>query len=374
MDTLMTRPLRVGIVGTGRWATHSHIPGFRTCDNVEIVAISSRSPGRAQETAREYRIPHAYASAAEMMAETDVDLVSVVSADDCHLEDAGAAIAAGAHVLCEKPLGITVEEARTLTNAATAAGIRTMMVFTLRFAPTVMRLREIIASGEIGEPHLLMAFQQNAQFLDPHRLFHWKMDGTRTGGGAIVEYGVHTLDIARSLLGDVTRVCATGRTLIPERPLPGGGTARVDVDDSTAWLMEFASGATAICHAGWATVGRPPGLELRVFGSRGAAQVILSDLEPNDEALRIAGPDGRFLPAEVPSRLYKHLPDAGPWSQTWPAHLIRRFVDEIANDKPPVGPTFADGLAAQELLAAVTTSMREDRWVDVANPVRSPAA
>src|SRR5215211_5985492 len=173
MDTLMTRPLRVGIVGTGRWATHSHIPGFRTCDNVEIVAISSRSPGRAQETAREYRIPHAYASAAEMMAETDVDLVSVVSADDCHLEDAGAAIAAGAHVLCEKPLGVTVEEARTLTNAATAAGIRTMMVFTLRYAPTVMRLREIIASGEIGEPHLLMAFQQNAQFLDPHRLFHW---------------------------------------------------------------------------------------------------------------------------------------------------------------------------------------------------------
>ncbi len=243
-----------------------------------------------------------------------------------------------------------------------------MMGFTLRFAPSVMRLREIIASGEIGEPHLLMAFQQNGQFLDPRRPFHWKMDGARTGGGAIVEYGIHTLDVARWLMGDVTRVCATGRTVIPERPLPGGGTARVEVDDSTAWLMEFARGATAICHAGWATAGRPPGLELRVFGSRGGAQVILSDVEPGDEALLVAGPDGRFFPAEIPSRYYKHLPGPGPWSQIWPAHLIRLFVDEIANDKPPHGPTFADGLAAQELLAAVTTAMRERRWVDCPNP------
>ncbi len=85
MDIIVTRPLRVGIAGTGRWATHSHIPGFRSCDNVEIVAISSRDRARAEETARELGIPHAYASAAEMMANSTIDLVSVVSADDCHI-------------------------------------------------------------------------------------------------------------------------------------------------------------------------------------------------------------------------------------------------------------------------------------------------
>jgi predicted dehydrogenase len=238
-----------------------------------------------------------------------------------------------------------------------------MMGFTLRFAPAMMRLRELIVSGELGVPHLLMAFQQNGQFLDPSQPFHWKMDGARTGGGAIVEYGIHTLDLARWLMGEVSRVCAIGRTLVPVRPLPEGGTARVEVDDSTAWLMEFANGATGICHAGWATVGRPPGLEVRVFGSRGAAEVFLSDEAPGDEALLIAGTDGRFVPAEMPTRLYKRLPDLGSWSRSWPAHLIRHFVDEIVFETPPSGPTFADGLRAQEVLAAVTASMREGRWV-----------
>jgi predicted dehydrogenase len=208
-----------------------------------------------------------------------------------------------------------------------------------------------------------MAFQQNGQFLDPTRPFHWKMDPARTGGGAIVEYGIHTLDLARWIMGDVTRVCAAGRTLVPERPLPLGSAARVEVDDSTAWLMEFARGATGICHAGWATVGRPPGLELRVFGSRGAAEVVLSDEVPGEEALLIAGPDGRFQPAELPTRLYKRLADLGSWRRTWPSHLIRQFVAEIVDGVPVLGPSFADGVKAQELLAAVTTSMREQRWV-----------
>ncbi|MEA2528689.1 MAG: hypothetical protein QOG89_333 [Thermomicrobiales bacterium] len=367
MDLTMERPLRVGIIGTGRWATIAHVPGFRSCDGVEVVAICGRSRERGEEVARDLGIPHVYTSAAEMMAGDELDIVSVVSADDSHPADVRAALAAGAHVLCEKPLAVTVEDARSLADAATTAGVRTMMGFTLRFAPTVMRLRELVVSGELGEPQLLMAFQQNGQFLDPARPFHWKMDGARTGGGAIVEYGVHTLDLAHWLMGDVGRVCATGRTLVPERPLPEGGTARVEVDDSTAWLMEFASGATGICHAGWATVGRAPGLELSVYGSQGAAQVFLSDEAPGDEALLVAGVDGRFQPAEIPSRLYKRLPDLGTWWRSWPAHLIQQFVAEIADGTPPFGPTFADGVRAQELLAAVTTSMRERRWVSVAS-------
>jgi predicted dehydrogenase len=361
----MARPLRVGVVGTGRWATIAHIPGFRACDGVEVVALCSRSRERGEAVARDLGIPRVCTSVAEMMAGGEIDVVAVVTADDCHLVDAGAAIAAGIHVLCEKPLAVTVEDARTLAEAAASAGVRTMMGFTLRFAPAVMRLREVIVSGEIGEPQLLVAFQQNGQFLDPGRPFHWKMDAARTGGGAIVEYGIHTLDLARWLLGEVSRVCGIGRTIVQERPLPDGGTARVEVDDSTGWLMEFANGATGICHAGWATVGRPPGVEVRVFGSRGAAEVVLSDDLPGDEVLRIAGTDGRFLPAEIPSRLYKRLPDLGSWAVTWPAHLIRHFVDEIVDDRPSTGPTFADGLRAQELLAAVTASMREGRWVEV---------
>lgn len=362
----MTEPLRVGVVGTGRWATIAHIPGFRACEGVEIVAICSRDRERGERVGGEFGIPQVYTSVHEMLAAGPLDIVSVVTEDDKHLEDAGAAIAAGVHVLCEKPLAVSVDDARRLTADAKSAGIRTMVGFTLRFSPAVMRLKEMIASGEIGEPRLLMAFQQNGQFLDPLKPYHWKMDADRNGGGAIVEYGIHTLDLGRWLMGEALRVNATGRTYVPERPLTEGGMAQVTADDSTIWMMEFASGATGMCHASWSTVGRPPGLELRVFGSRGAAQVILSDDEPGDEALLIAGPDGRFSRTEIPSRLYKRLPDLGDWSSTWPAHLIRHFVDEIRTQGAPVGPTFEDGVRAQELLEATTTSMRERRWVDVA--------
>lgn len=361
----MEQLIRVGIVGTGRWATIAHVPGFRACDNVELVAICSRSAERGKAAGRDLGIPNVYTSVHDMLAAGPLDIVSVVTEDDKHLEDAGAAILSGVHVLCEKPLAVSVDDARRLTSDADAAGIRTMVGFTLRFAPAVMRLKELIDTGELGELHMLMAFQQNGQFLDPNKPFHWKMDAARNGGGAIVEYGIHTLDIARWLMGEVTRVNATGRTLVPQRPSPDGGTAVVTADDSTVWMMEFASGTTGICHAGWSTVGRPPGLELRVYGSRGAAQVILSDEEPGDEALLIAGTDGRFRRSEIPSRLYRRLPDLGDWSRSWPAHLIRHFVDGIVNETPALGPTFADGVRAQELLEAVTTSMRERTWVEV---------
>lgn len=359
----MAARYRAGVVGAGSWARAAHIPGFQSCPDVDLVAICDIDRDLAERVATERGVPRVYASATAMLAQERLDLVSVVTPDDAHLADAGAAIAAGAHVLCEKPLATAVADARALAEAAAQAGVKTALGFALRFAPALLRLRELVASGEIGEPRLLQAFQQNGQFLNPATPFHWKMDRARTGGGAIVEYGIHTLDLARWIMGEATRVCATGRTWTPERELAdGSGLATVEVDDSTAWLMEFADGAIAACHAGWSTVGRPPGIEVRVFGSRGAVRCLLSDELPGAEGLWLAGPDGHFQPVELPSCLSQHMPETGGWAFQWPAHLIRRFVSSLTTEDQVI-PTFADGVRAQELLAAVLLSMEEDRWV-----------
>jgi predicted dehydrogenase len=237
--------------------------------------------------------------------------------------------------------------------------------FALRYAPSMMMMRDLLANGALGSPRLLQAFQQNGQFLDPATPFHWKMDRVRTGGGAIVEYGIHTLDLARWLMGDITSVSATSRTWIPERPLPNGSEfAAVDVDDGTAWLMEFASGVIGLCHAGWATAGRPPGIEVRFFGAKGAVKCILSDELPGAEGLWLAEGDGHFRQVDIPPRFSAGMPESGPWWFRWPARLIGDFVAEIGDGKS-AGPTFDDGVAAQEALAAVVRAVTERRWVDL---------
>jgi predicted dehydrogenase len=235
----------------------------------------------------------------------------------------------------------------------------------MRYAPAMIQLQNLVASGAIGAPRLLQMFLQNGQFLDPAAPFHWKMDRDRAGGGAIVEYGIHGLDLARWVMGEATRVCATGRTWVAERQLADAtGSARVNVDDSTAWLMEFASGAIGVCHAGWATVGRPPGLEFRVFGDQGAISCTLWDDLPGSQRLDIAGADGHFRPAKIQLALALPGEADAPWWRAWPAALIRHFVDEIQSTTN-VSPTFDDGVRAQGLLDAIVRSMREGRWMVV---------
>jgi predicted dehydrogenase len=365
MDQGTREVIRAGVVGAGAWSRVAHVPGFQAAEGVDLVAICDVDRRRAKHVAAEAQIPNVYDSAAAMLAAEQLDLVSIVTPDDCHRADTELALAAGAHVLCEKPLATTVRDAQLLASLAESAEVQTRVGFVLRYAPSMLMLHELVTSGALGTPHLLQAFQQNGQFLDPATPFHWKMDRARTGGGAIVEYGIHTLDLARWIMGDITSICATGRTWVPTRPLPDEhGFATVDVDDGTAWLLEFASGAIGLCHAGWATTGRPPGIEVRVFGSTGAARCILSDDLPGAEGIWIADADGRFRQAAIPAHFSARMPDRGAWWFRWPAHLIRSFVADIKTSES-AGPTFEDGVAAQEALAAVLHAVNERRWVDL---------
>lgn len=356
--------LRVGIIGAGAWGAEAHIPSFQACDGATIAAVCDADGGRAQTVAREKDIPRAYLSVESMLAAEKLDLVSIATPTDTHEATAAAAIAAGLHVLCEKPLARTLAQARAMAEQARRAGIQTKLGFTMRYAPAVQRLKELMTEGFIGTPYLLEMMLQNGQFLSPEKPWHWKLSRAHAGAGVIVEYGIHGLDLARWVLGEVRRVSAAGRTIIPARRRPGGDeVVSIDVEDSCGWLMEFANGALGVCHAGWATVGRAPGLELRIYGSQGAAQVVLSDDLPGSEVLRVAtAVDQRFEPAEIPARLATPIPPSTVWRRRFQHNLIRHFLDEIRSGDSGE-PDFADGVRAQALLEAVVTSMREDRWV-----------
>lgn len=360
-----TNLLRVGIVGAGSWARQAHVPGFQRLSDVNVVAICDVDVAAARALAAEAGILHVFPTIQAMIAETELDLIDIVTPDDSHPADLKAALECGAHTLCEKPLATNLEVAHDLERRADAAGVRTRVGFVMRFAPALMHLRQIARSGELGELQHLQAFQQNGQFLDPAVPFHWKMDRVRTGGGAVVEYGIHTIDLALWIMGAAASVCATSRTWVPARPNRDlTGMRRVDGDDSTSWLMEFTSGATGICHASWSTVGRPPGLEIRVFGSRGAARCVLADDLPGAQGLWVAGSDGHFRQVFADRAGGEFASSADPWWIDFPARLIRDFVADVQG-KSAVGPTFQDGVAAQEVLAAILLSARRRCWVDL---------
>ena len=332
---------------------------------MEVVAICDVDPDRARAVAADAGIPGVFPSIQAMIAATRPNLISIVTPDDSHPEYVVAALASGAHTLCEKPLATHLDVARDLAMRAADAGVRTRVGFGLRFAPALQHLRELARSGELGELQHLQAFQQNGQFLDPSAPFHWKMDRNRTGGGAIVEYGIHTIDLALWIMGGAASVCASSRTLVAARPDPERLAMRpVDSDDSTSWLMEFASGATGLCHASWSTVGRPPGLEIRVFGTRGAARCVLSDDLPGAQGMWTAGTDGRFHQVHEDRKGTTFAQSGDPWWIDFPARLISDFVADI-HGEPASGPTFQDGVAAQEVLAAIILSTEERRWVDI---------
>jgi predicted dehydrogenase len=363
MTATQFESLKVGVIGSGQWARIAHLPAFTAITGVDVVAVAGIDPIEVSQVAVEFSVPNVYASGRELIADKRLDLVSIVTPDDCHFVDASAAIAAGLHVLCEKPLASTLHDAQILAKQARQSSFHTKMGFSLRYSPAMSRFRELVRNGAIGEVRHVQAFQQNGQFLDPAKPFHWKMDLGRTGGGAIVEYGVHTIDLLRWTVGDVARVSAISRTHTPERTLPGGGTRRVDVDDSTAVLFEFANGASGMLHAGWSTIGRPPGIELRVFGTRGALRCVLSDDLPRSEGLWIAGTDQQsFESIEIPATDV----DEFPWWRRYTQLLIADFVAEIRGERLP-SATFADGLAAQEILDTVLVAAQDRRWVDVPN-------
>jgi predicted dehydrogenase len=234
----------------------------------------------------------------------------------------------------------------------------------MRYAPAVRRLKELMSDGFIGTPYLLEMMLQNGQFLCPEKPWHWKLSREHAGAGVVVEYGIHGLDLARWLLGEVRRVCAAGLTIVPQRRRPDDeAMVAIDVEDSCGWLMEFSNRALGVCHAGWAAIGRAPGLELRIYGSHGAAQVVLSDDLPGSESLRTAtAGDQSFEAAEIPAHLATPIPPPTVWRRRFQHNLIRHFIDEIRNDQRGE-PDFMDGLHAQALLEAVVISMREDRWV-----------
>jgi predicted dehydrogenase len=358
------RALRVGIVGVGNNAATHHVPAYRLLPSVEVVACCATSLPHAQAGAKRLGIPKAYADVAMMIRTEGLDAVSICSPNDAHYQNTVDALGAGAHVLCEKPMALDRHQARGMCEAAARADRRTMLAYTYRFVPAAKMAKELIDTGELGDPFAFQATYVSAYLADLGVPVErpWKlMDGK--GGGVLGDLGSHLIYLTRWWFGAVTRVSGVKKTLAPERALPDGSRLAVDVDDLCAFAAEFVSGLTASYFVTKYATGRANFQRIEVYGSKGA--LAYNGERPGELEVclgREACRARRWSTISVPDR----FGDPGMIGQMEAYRLeqARTFVEGILV-RTPVEPTFADGLACQQVLDAVTQAAATPAWVQV---------
>ncbi|MFF6883385.1 Gfo/Idh/MocA family protein [Streptomyces sp. NPDC012421] len=371
-----TPRLGIGMVGYAfMGAVHSQ--GWRTAGRAfplplrpELTAICGRDAGAVRAAADRMGWASTENDWRALLTRDDIDVIDICTPGDSHAEIAVAALDAGKHVLCEKPLANTVDEAAAMTAAAARNPGRIAMVgFNYRRTPALALARDMIGSGRLGAlRHLRLTYLQD-WLVDPGFPLTWRLERERAGSGALGDLGAHIVDLAQHLAGeDLTGVTALTSTFVEERPLAGsrgasGGAAlgRVTVDDAALFTGRFPSGALASFEASRFATGRKNALRLEVNGELGS---LAFDLERLNE---LHFYDGTAPDAEAGFRRILVTEPEHPYlSGWWPpghglgyehtfVHQARDLVQAVADGIPP-SPSFADGLQVQRVLAAVEES------------------
>ncbi|WP_448317293.1 Gfo/Idh/MocA family protein [Streptomyces sp. CO7] len=378
--------LGIGMVGHAFMGA-AHSQAWRTVGRVfdlplepRLAVIGGRDPQAVRAAARRHGWAAAETDWRALIAREDVDLVDICTPGDSHAEIAIAALEAGKHVLCEKPLANSVAEAEAMTAAARAAEERgqiAMVGFNYRRVPAAALAQEMIAAGRLGTlRHVRVVYLQD-WLVDPAFPLTWRLRRESAGSGALGDLGSHIVDLAQYLTGDtLAGVSALTETFVRERPLPAAsssglavtdasvGRGAVTVDDAAVFTGRFAGGALATFEATRFATGRKNALRIELNGSQGSLAFDLerlNELEYHDH--REAAPHAGFRRILVTEPEHPYLdawwpPGHGLGYEHSFVHQARDLVHAVHTGRP-AAPTFADGLRVQRVLAAVEASAAE---------------
>ena len=366
------RKLRVGVLGAGAWAQHAHIPGWQRDPRAEVAVICDVQGERARDFARQFAIPEATDDWQTVVARPDLDVIDVVTPSHTHFELSWAALSAGKHVLCEKPVAYDFHGTLRAAELARSKGLKTKLGFTFRYSPGVQYAKSLIDEGFVGTPFIFNGYEQNSQWLDPQtplRQVDPDADQSVLQTSSLEGYGAPIIDISRWWVGaDYARVVGIMRNFVPERVVRATGRMmRMNIDDGDIYLAEYTNGALGSVQTSFVTVGNYPGIEARLYGSKGAIICRLVEEFGVAETIKLATPDAvEFREVEIPARFY---PAGGhpreSWRSLFYANLIRDFIDEIREGGPRNQGSFDDGAWVQEAINAVERAHHERRWVDL---------
>lgn len=372
-------PIGIGMLGYGgigklHALAYRAIPGLYPGKvPFTLAAVCTRSDASAEIALREGGFDHSRRSIADLVADPAVAVIDCVLPNDAHREAILAALGAGKHVYCEKPLALNGAEARELAEAATGSSGRLGMTFNYRFFPAVMRAKRLMAEGALGEIYSFEFEYLHSGYQDASRPLSWRMQGELSGGGALVDLGAHAIDLARHLLGDFAEVNATTKTWIDSRPLAKGSAEKgpVTVDDA-AWITaRLASGAIGSFFFSRFATGAADDLRFRIEGSKGALRFDLMDANwlYHFDATKPEAERGWLRLETIQSYPGASVPPARSivgWERSH-AENQYRFLLAVAEGREP-SPGLADGLAVNLVMDAAYESAKKGGWVPVALP------
>ncbi len=361
----------IGMIGYG-FMGKAHSNAFRTYPYIfwpdgcrpELVAIAGRTEASVAAAAARYGFESYTTDWHALLEDERVQVVDNVGPDDVHVEPTIAALKAGKHVMCEKPLALDAGEAEEVLRVAQEAGVKHLTCFNYRFMPAVRLAHDLLKGGEIGEIHQVR-FRYSQE---------WRTDPSGelpSPTGALNIIGCHAVDLARFLVGEITAVSGrfTSPVTTPERKFRG---ADVEQDDTVAMLADFEGGAAGTIDASLVSPGRKNMLAFEINGSQGSVAWDLEQLNHLRVHRRGSGATQGFT--EVIVNEADHTL-AAPW---WPSahilgwehghiNMVAHFLDAVANDRPvdPYGATFLDGAQAARVATAVAQSHASGERVGV---------
>ncbi|MBC9245177.1 Gfo/Idh/MocA family oxidoreductase [Paracoccus sp. 11-3] len=285
----MTKRLNIGLIGSG-FMGQAHADAFRRAGMLyrdlpavpHLYMIADATPELAADAAQRFGFEKSTGDWRELVNDPGVDVVDITSPNAMHHDMALAAIAAGKHVYCEKPLSVTVAEAEEMAAAARARGVNTMVAFNNVKTPAAMLARQIIDAGEIGTPTRFRGWFDQGFFNDPDLPFSWRCTRKEAGSGALGDLGSHVISVAQYLMGDVTSTIAQTQTFFPTRPVPqgaGGYSAKaapdalrrqVENEDQVQAMIRFSNGAGGTIEASRMSAGKVFGVYWEVSGTEGS--------------------------------------------------------------------------------------------------------
>ena len=349
-----------------------------------MQVVCGRDAGRAAEAAGRLGWADSTDDWRTVLDRDDVQIVDICTPGDTHAEIAVAALAAGKHVLCEKPLANSVAEAEAMVAAATEAapsGVRAMVGFTYRRVPAVVLARRLVADGRIGDIRHVRAQYLQDWIADPEAPLSWRLDKARAGSGALGDIGAHIADLTQFLTGQrITEVVGRLETFVKERPYAAehsglSGTAStergpVTVDDAASFLATFTGGAMGVFEATRFATGRKNAIRIEINGSKGSLAFDFEDMnvlefldasEPAERAgfrrILVTEPEHPYVAAWWP-------PGHGLGYEHAFTHQVVDLVRAIAAGEQPT-PNFEDGLQVQRVLEAVERSSETRSWQPV---------